>query len=332
MKVYKPTYFDTFRCVASDCPDSCCQEWGVQVDEASAAFYRNLPGDLGDRLRQVLVEEDGETVMTIENRRCPMWRQDGLCRIQAELGHDALCKTCRDFPRLTHDYGDFVEMGLELSCPEAARLILADTAGDMAVTDTEGGEPADYDTEAMEILKATREYALSLLSDPAYTPNQALALLLVYGYQAQQLLDGDEPPEFDPELILEQVSGIAKPAKTEDMFRFLETLEILTPQWADRLRNPGVPLAWTAEFRALARYFVQRYWLQAVSDYDLVCRVKLGVISCLVIRNLGGDLLQTAQSYSKEIENDADNIDAILDATYENPVFTDDKLLYLLQS
>ena len=331
MNVYKPTYFDTFRCIASNCPDSCCQEWGVQVDEASAAFYRNLPGDLGDRLRQVLVEEDGETVITIENRRCPMWRQDGLCRIQAELGHDALCKTCREFPRLTHDYGDFVEMGLELSCPEAARLILADVTGEQVVTEIDGGEPADYDGDAMNALKATREYALSLLSDPAYAPNQALALLLVYGYQAQQILDGDEPPEFDQARILEQISAMAKTADRMDMFRFFETLEILTPQWAERLKNPGAPLPWTEEFRSLARYFVQRYWLQAVSDYDLVCRVKLMVISCLVIRNLGGDLTQTAQCYSKEIENDADNIDAILDAAYENPVFTDDKLLYLLQ-
>ena len=115
------------------------------------------------------------------------------------------------------------------------------------------------------------------------------------------------------------------------MFGFFETLEILTPGWAERLKTPGSPLPWAEEFRSLARYFVQRYWLQALSDYDLVCRVKLAVISCLVIRNLGGELVQTAQAYSKEIENDADNIDALLDAAYENPVFTDDKLLYLLQ-
>ena len=115
MRITKPSYFDSFQCLAGACPDSCCQEWDVQVDEESAAFYRALPGDLGDRLRQVLKTEDGETVMQIENRRCPMWRGDGLCHIQAELGHDALCKTCRDFPRLTHDYGNFTELGLELS-------------------------------------------------------------------------------------------------------------------------------------------------------------------------------------------------------------------------
>ena len=124
MKLIKPHYFDSFRCIASACPDSCCKEWDVAVDPEKATFYRSLSGPLGDRLRQVLYEEDGDTYMAIENRRCPMWREDGLCRIQAELGETALCKTCREFPRLTHDYGDFVELGLELSCPEAARIIL----------------------------------------------------------------------------------------------------------------------------------------------------------------------------------------------------------------
>lgn len=47
MQIRRPDYFDEFRCIASACPDSCCKEWGVQVDEVSAAYYRGLPGDLG---------------------------------------------------------------------------------------------------------------------------------------------------------------------------------------------------------------------------------------------------------------------------------------------
>ena len=75
---------------------------------------------------------------------------------------------------------------------------------------------------------------------------------------------------------------------------------------------------------------MERYWIQAVSDYDLYSRVKFAIVSCLLIRQLGGDLMETAQLYSKEIENDADNVDAILDAAYSHPAFTDDKLLSLL--
>ena len=111
MKQFAPKYFSDFHCIAAACPDSCCKEWAVDVDSDAARLYRALPGPLGDRLRLVLRDTEDGVQMEIENGRCPMWREDGLCRIQAELGHDALCKTCREFPRIRHDYGDFVELG-----------------------------------------------------------------------------------------------------------------------------------------------------------------------------------------------------------------------------
>ena len=164
MKITKPNYYDRFRCLAGGCPDSCCKEWEVQVDADSASRYRKLPGPLGDDLRRVLREEDGETYLTISDGRCPMWRRDGLCRIQAELGEAALCKTCREFPRLTHDYGDFVELGLELSCPEAARLILNEPAVSVTEEVPNIGK-SEYDRDAMAVLKNTRVAALELLED-----------------------------------------------------------------------------------------------------------------------------------------------------------------------
>ena len=328
MKITKPSYFDTFRCIAGACPDSCCKEWDVQVDEDAAAFYQALPGPLGDRLRQVLREEDGETVMTIIDRRCPMWREDGLCRIQAELGHEALCKTCREFPRLTHDYGDFMELGLELSCPEAARIILSTPAEMVTVETLEQGE-GEYDEETMEILQRTRETARQILADTSRSVGESLALLLIYGYQAQDEVDGGEEAPFDPVAAMETAKEFAKTGDPAGMVQFFQELEILTHHWSARLDAPEQG-AWQKEYRHLARYFVDRYWIQAVSDYDLVSRVKLTVISCLLIRHLGGDLETTAQLYSKEIENDADNVDALLDAAYTAPAFTDDKLLGLL--
>ena len=329
MKIIKPSYFDTFRCIAGNCTDSCCKEWDVQVDEAAAEFYLQLPGELGDSLRQVLKEEDGETVMTSVDGRCPMWREDGLCRIQAALGHEALCKTCREFPRLTHDFGDFQELGLELSCPEAARFILRNPDFFYISEEVDGGEEPEYDQEAMEDLLRSREIARTVLADSQRPVHEVLALLLMYGYQAQAELDGEEILPFDPEETLEAARKFAGMGDAQLMLDFFRGLEILAPEWADRLENPA-PADWTREYLTLARYFVDRYWLQAVADYDLVSRVKLAVISCLVIRQLGGDLEETAQRYSKEIENDVDNIDAILDGAYESPAFTDDKLLRLL--
>ena len=326
MRITKPTYFDAFRCIAGDCPDSCCKEWDVQVDEATAAQYRALPGALGDRLRQVLKDEDGETVMTIVEGRCPMWRADGLCRIQAELGHEALCKTCREFPRLTHDYGNFRELGLELSCPEAARLILSTPTPTYITTEVPGSKDPEYDAEAMAVLLRTRDEVRTILSDRRRPVCETLALVLLYGYQSQSELDGAPATPFDPDAALAEARQFAATGDALTMLDFFKELEILTPEWSTLLSSP-TPAPWQEEHLILTRYFIDRYWLQAVSDYDLVSRVKLAVISCLTIKTLGGNPLRTAQLYSKEIENDIDNIDAILDGAYEYPAFTDAKLL-----
>ena len=329
MLITKPDYFDRFQCIAERCPDSCCKEWDVQIDETTAAFYRSLSGTLGDRLRQVLREERGETIMAIMDGRCPMWRTDGLCQIQSELGEEALCKTCREFPRLTHDYGDFQELQLELSCPEAAKYILTQSRPVTVSTEAEGAPEADYDEEAMAVLKATRETALDLLFDPARSVAQALALTLLYGYQAQNELDGEDPQPFDPDSALDSVKEFLKDGDPQEMASLFLSLELLTPQWEALLQNPS-PAPWSGCHRAMAGYLIQRYWLQAVSDYDLYCRVKFIVIACLLVKNLGGDIFRTAQLFSKEIENNIDNVEAILDAAYTHPAFTDDKILGML--
>lgn len=330
MEIFSPEYYHKFRCIASACPDSCCKEWAVDVDAASAEYYRSLAGDLGDRLRQVLQDTEDGTVMTIENRRCPMWRQDGLCRIQAELGHDALCQTCRDFPRLRHDYGNFMELGLELSCPEAARLILSSDDYTMQVQTSDDSGNADYEPEIMDILHAGRETVLTFLENRHYSTPEILAIILLYAHAVQTQLDGGEVADFDPDHCLDIAKNNVNDGNMQAVFGFFSQLEILTEQWRSRLQSTPTTIDWTQPFRPMMRYFVQRYWLQAVSDYDLVCRVKLAVVACLLVGSMGGDMVSTAQLFSKEIENDPDNIEAILDGAYTSPALTDVNLLSLL--
>ena len=329
MKVWTPEYYRHFHCIAGACPDSCCKEWEVDVDDTAAAFYRTLDGSLGDRLRQVMKDTDDGTVMIIEDGRCPMWRQDGLCRIQAQLGEQALCHTCRQFPRLRHDYGDFVELGLELSCPEAAKLILSGENAKTVVRQESGGEDAEYDPDAMTLLLESRKQALEILDTYRNAPGQALAVLLFWGYTVQARLDGEEPADFSAEDALCTAKKIAAPGDAASLLAEYRELEILTSAWEQQLQAP-LGSSWSAAHIAMARYLIQRYWLQAVSDLDLICRVKFILASCLTVKLLGGEILVTAQRYSKEIENDADNIDALLDAAYTSAAMADIRLLGLL--
>ena len=327
MLLRRPAYYETFRCIAASCPDSCCAEWDVLIDDETAARYAAMEGPLGDAIRDHMKnDEEGQAYFAIENRRCPMWRADGLCRIQAELDHDALCETCRRFPRLRHDYGEFMEEGLALSCPVAAELILH---GEHTFVETEvpGGEDGDYEAQDMACLLGTRDVMLTLLADPAHSVPQALTLGLLYGYHAQNLFDGGENSPFIPATELEFAGDFAKKADISLLVDFYKDLEILTEDWSARLDDPRGGALWPEELRAMAIYGVQRYWLQAISDFDLVGRVKMIVAGCILVRHLGGNVVETAQKYAKEVENSRENVDAILDAGYTNPAMTDEKLL-----
>lgn len=330
MEIRYPTYYTQFHCVAGDCPDSCCKDWSVQIDPKSAAFYRTLSGPLGDALRASLADEDGDTILTLTpDKRCPMWRKDGLCRIQADLGEDALSQVCRDFPRLRHDYGNFVELGLEMSCPEAARIILSQTDSGYVIQSVPGDIQPEYDTEVMDILLAGRAQLLSILQQ--FPPQQALAIMLLHGYHVQAQLDGAEITAFSPESAITTAKSLAQPGTMDALLRFYKDLEILTEQWLKQLNMPQ-DSAWSQQLLAFARYGVERYYLQAISDYDLIGRIKMIIVSCLIVKAVGGDIVDTAQRYAKEVENDYENVEAILNATYTHPAFTDIKLLGLLIS
>lgn len=332
MELRYPVYYQTFSCIAGNCPDSCCHEWEVDVDPGTAEYYRQLPGDLGDRLREVLVPgEDGWASMALTgDRRCPMWRKDGLCRIQAELGHDALCGTCRAFPRIRHDHGDFMELGLELSCPEAARIILSHPHARWITETVPGGEEPEYDGQSMVLMRFSRDRAVELAVDGSVPVGECMAAVLLYACQVQYAADWKEIEEFHREQELEAYRARLVPGSMDAVYALYRDLEILTDRWRTLLERGPVEVPWRPEHRALLRYFIDRYWLQAAYDGELVTRVLFILVSCLMIRSLGGDPVEMAQLYSKEIENDADNVDALQDALLMASEDDTVKLLQLL--
>lgn len=329
MEIITWNVLSQFRCIADKCPDSCCKDWEVDVDETAAAMYRTLDGDLGDRLRLVLKTRDGASYMVLEQGRCPMWRQDGLCRIQAEMGHEALCQVCREYPRLFMDYGDFAEWGLEMSCPEAARLLFSDMS--VQTGTLPGDEEPEYDGEIMEILQDSRQELLSFWEETQWDVPKMLAVTLLYGHQVQGAIDGGEYVPLAPEEALRAAAGYAGKGNFPGILEFFRELEILTDRWHNKLNTAKIS-PWEPRLRHLAIYLIRRYWLQAVWDYDLVCRVKFLVSACILVNALDGDAVENAQLFAKEIENNPDNREAILDSAYTHRAFTDENLLGILFS
>ena len=141
----------------------------------------------------------------------------------------------------------------------------------------------------------------------------------------------DLPVPMDTSSYLSAARHTDGPGKMTDIFDVYQDLEILTEDWQALLDAGPKDASWIPEHRAMAIYLVQRYWLQAISDADLLCRVKFIIIACLTVRHLDAPVHRAAQLWSKEIENDADNVEVLLTAAYRCPALTDAKLLHLLQ-
>ncbi len=122
MRYIKPDYYEDFTCVADKCPDTCCAGWQIVIDEDSLEQYGEVPGAFGKRLVNSIDWQEG--CFYQYNRRCAFLNEDNLCDLYTELGAEALCNTCRNYPRHTEEYEGLRELSLSLSCPIAAKMIL----------------------------------------------------------------------------------------------------------------------------------------------------------------------------------------------------------------
>jgi lysine-N-methylase len=125
-------YASGFRCIGSDCEDTCCQGWTVPIDRDAWNRYQSLPASplrtLIDSSTILNPEEAGShafaRIRMDTRNQCPLLTPERLCGIQTALGSGYLSHACATYPRLTHAADGWQEQALTMSCPEAARLVL----------------------------------------------------------------------------------------------------------------------------------------------------------------------------------------------------------------
>jgi len=128
----RPRYARNFRCISSACEDTCCQGWGVPIDRATYKKYaaaETLKPHIGTLIVLNFKQPTDAHFATIPltaNATCSFLDADKLCGIQKQLGAEMLSVTCATYPRAISTIAGEVEEGLNLSCPEAARVTLLD--------------------------------------------------------------------------------------------------------------------------------------------------------------------------------------------------------------
>lgn len=141
-------YYDSFKCIADLCKDSCCIGWEIDIDEETYAYYEQVSGDFGKKLKKYMVlTEDMEHSFSLEKHgRCPFLNSKNLCDICITLGEEALSEVCTEYPRFAIEYGKVIQKALCLSCEEVGRIVFTHDAPATLVD----YEIADYE-EAFEV-------------------------------------------------------------------------------------------------------------------------------------------------------------------------------------
>jgi lysine-N-methylase len=131
-----PGFMTRFQCIGSECSDTCCAGWQVDIDKATYKKMRNLPSsELATKARKfihIVPEPNDKKYARIQldsDLFCPMLTEQMMCSVQQEAGVDHLSMVCRDYPRQYTALGENTQLLASLSCPEAARLCLTDEQG-----------------------------------------------------------------------------------------------------------------------------------------------------------------------------------------------------------
>ena len=384
MKIRVPDYFDDFKCIASECEDTCCAGWGIVIDDESYKNYMNVKGEFGERLRSKIVTEGSENIFVLKDDDCPFLTENKMCDIYNNLGEDSLCYTCRQYPRVMEEFGSLREVCLSLSCPEACRIILkSDKRVGFKLTEDDEEVTRYNDINAMLYLNLMqcRNIVFKILQNRDMDLNKRVSIILKFIGEVQDKIDSnliqgikDSISKYSDNKFIEDVAIDIQNYKSNESIKYNNVYEIFKVFKELKHINPNDPLAledalryfWQSEedeyiylekhnqfdnyfsdkiykFENLLVYFVFRYFMKAVFDYDVLAKIKTALVSYIMIKELlivrwieeGGkltenDLVEIAHTYSKDVEHLEENIETLAEVFETNNVFSIDNLIITL--
>ena len=385
MKIRVPEYFKDFKCIASDCEDTCCAGWGIVIDDETYSKYQKVDGVFGDRLKSEIVHDAGENIFVLKGNDCPFLNENKLCDIYNELGEEGLCYTCRQYPRYLEEFGSLREIGISLSCPEAARIILRDSKKaifELSENDEEVNGYNDINARLYIELMQCRKIIFDILQDRNLELNIRASLVLLFTKEIQDKIDENEIGDIksvrekyiQKNFINEIVEKLEEYRNKED-YKYSNMQEYFNLFKNLKHINPNDPLGlddairyfWQSEedkeiylaknkdfnnyyeksmykFEHILVYFIFRYFMKAVFDYDVSAKVKTAIVSYLMIKELcivrfteegeltNADIVDIAHMYSKDVEHLEENIESLAELFETNEVFAVEEMIVTLMN
>ena len=185
-------------------------------------------------------------------------------------------------------------MGVSFSCPVASDMMwnLKEPMSFVSELNDLPPQLNEIDAQTYFFLTKAREKAFKIVQNRSVSVSERLVNLLDYGVEIQKELDDYPLPHDDI-----------------DFFEVFNNPELINPEWTEKVNNRKIkPVSNEVYNENIASYFIFRYMLNAVDDYDVLSKIKMAVIGVLVVTYFGEDSW-TIHLWSKETEHSQYNMD-----------------------
>lgn len=335
-----PDFYDSFRCIADKCTDTCCIGWEIDIDETSAARYTSLKNDFGNTLRNNI--EDGHFKL-LPGDRCPFLRQDGLCDMICHLGESSLCDICREHPRFVEVYGDIMEKGLGLCCEEAARLLLASkgtASSPIALVERKiddiPDEIPDDAREARDAIFAERNHLFKILANHSKPFNERLSELLDYAIETSGFDNLEQSSKISNNVLQSWIDVLGKgesfgPAwdtAYKELAQVSRTLDAGNKHKAidSSSFSQSVGLFTERDGEKIIAYQLFRYYAKSLFDGNSLTKVQFALYFWIMLQKFGnilaGTKIDAIKLLSKQTEYSEEIMGILEEEFIENPAFS----------
>lgn len=293
-------------------------------------------------------------------KRCAMLNDNNLCDLYTALGEEALCEVCTEYPRFSLVYGQVEQKALSLSCEEVGRILFGRTEPEQLIDIELPGDCEDdeEDPQYVAFMEWVQKEAVAILQNRELSITERTREFLAWCDRVQTIINYSQAK--DDLSILEawknqdadreireweqkNIEGKEKPARNLsyedfcDRFEIFLDMEELDEEWSNTKAEfeqiyhedtyEKLLLAYLNSkdyselgYEHLLVYFVYRYLMNAVYDYDILSYAKMIVVATLVVRDMdaarfqrnGGsftmfDRIDVARIFSKEVEHSEGN-------------------------
>lgn len=319
-----PDLYMDFHCIANQCLHSCCMNWEIGIDEESYEYYCSISGEFGDKLRNAMKDETNPH-FKLHHGKCPFLDQNQLCEIYQNLGEEALCEVCTEYPRFEVDYKNVRERVLALSCEAAGRLLLSRKEPIVFINRYIDGDldesrtmQESYYLQHYKELGMVRDLCIAMAQNRQYDMEQRIAALLEFAELIQVRITKQQVHTLTKEKlyqIADQCLTHIRDLKSAEQLHsafcqrmdILMKMEVMEDEWIQEMNNvvrifysehcvdlyadmtkklKSYLQQRTYESEHLLVYFIYRYIIKDVYDGRLMARLKFCLLCYRAIEDM----------------------------------------------